>query len=141
METLAILDRDGLISRDGRRNLKMSKATETTEGKQLAEYFAVKVMSERNSLSDPCEPIKWIRERKQTKKDWPSKEDRGLVMWFLFWVENTQRLLTNVEVSLIFENSEWHLVSIKLESEYQPPKPSLEKWVGGANNTLIKIAP
>ncbi len=119
----------------------MSKKDETTEGKQFAEFLAVKVVGQRNKTDDPSEPILWIRERKQLKKGSSTGTEKELIMWFLFWIENSPRLMTNVEVRMVFENGNWHLVSVKLQSEYQPGLASTEKWVGGTNNSLIAVGP
>lgn len=110
----------------------MSDRNETTESRQLAEMAAVDIVGKRNLVANPLTPIKWIRSR---KVKWLSDDKSRVLIKFLFQIDDETKsdgfyLMTAVTVLLTREdkNKKWNLVSAKLESEYQPPKPNIEMW-------------
>jgi|CXWL01.1.fsa_nt_gi hypothetical protein len=122
----------------------MSSRNETTESRQLAEMAAVDIVGKRNLVENPLYPIKWIRERKVVQT---SEDGTSVVIWFLFRVHDKSRPegefnpLTAVTVLLKREGKgkKWNLVSAGLESEYQPGKPSKEKWGFLPDGTSQKV--
>lgn len=122
----------------------MSKRNETTASRQLAEMAAVDIVGRRNSVANPLQPIRWIRERKVISA---SEDGTSVVVWFLFRVSSMLRPseefypLTAVTVVLTREgkDQEWKLVSADLESEYQPGKPNSESWKFLPDGTPQKV--
>lgn len=123
----------------------MSDRNETTVSRQLAEKAAVYIVGKRNSVTDPLDPIEWIRQR---KVNWLSEDKTRVAIWFLFQVSDKSQPnaefypLTAVTVLLTREdkNKKWNLVSAKLESEYQPTKPNIEMWEFDENGVPFKIS-
>lgn len=114
----------------------MTKRDETTARNQLAEFAAVDIIGKRNSVTNTLEPIKWIREHKLV---WISDEGTGVAIRFLFWIGNRPSVMTTVKVLLMLDGKRWELVSADLESEFQPGKPSREKWVFPPDGTPERI--
>jgi len=121
----------------------MSDRNETTESRQLAEMAAVDIVGKRNLVENPLIPIKWIRSRKVS---WFSEGKTRVDIWFLFQINDGSRPdgfypMTAVTVLLTREdkNKKWNLVSAKLESEYQPPKPNIEMWEFLPDGTSQKV--
>ncbi len=117
---------------------------ETTESRQLAEMAAVDIVGKRNLVDNPLIPIKWIRSR---KVNWLTEDKTKVAIWFLFQVNDGSRSdgfypMTAVTVLLTREdkNKKWNLVSAKLESEYQPPKPNIEMWEFDEKGVPSKIS-
>jgi hypothetical protein len=102
----------------------MSKRDETTERKQLAEFGAVSVVSQRNPEVAPLEIIKWIRERKVL----PEPDGEHFTMRFLFWIDNSRNTMTAVKVTMMHFGGTTKLLSAEVESDWQQGRLSKETW-------------
>ena len=101
----------------------MTKHDETSKGKQLAEYYAVRIMGIVDQVDNCLDPIKWILERKVIFSD-----SKHLTMRFLFSSEKPWHMLKVVVVELEF-TEKWKLHLATLESEYNPYAPKKRKWI------------